>query len=91
MAQVVNQEIQEIDYLDKHWMIQLAKQSRSAEKLVIKNFRPTSTSISFVKAISADNHLFISSWDDDLVLERLDDPTPSALPQPVSLRGLNAA
>ena len=61
----------EVNFQSRYWMIELAKASRRAEKVIVRNFRPTSQNIGFVKAISNENHFFISSWDEDLVMERV--------------------
>ncbi|MBA4150474.1 MAG: hypothetical protein H0X66_20375 [Verrucomicrobia bacterium] len=64
------QQIFEINFTDETWMIQLGKLSLRAEKIVLKNFAATSVSMPYVKAILTQNNLYISSWEDDLVIER---------------------
>ena len=63
--------VAEIDCKGSNWMIELGKLAAKAESIVLKNFKPTSANIGFIKSLSQDNHLFIRSWDDDLVLETL--------------------
>lgn len=49
-------------------MIQLGKVGRTANKIVVHNFKATWSNIAFVKVISSDYQLRIVGWDDDLVL-----------------------
>lgn len=69
MAESINR-IFEINFKDDTWMIQLGKVSRNAEKIVLRNFSPDSASLPFIRRISAEHNLYISSWEEDLVLER---------------------
>ncbi|MFN7137872.1 MAG: hypothetical protein ACK4UN_00880 [Limisphaerales bacterium] len=69
MVTVLNR-IFEINFQDDTWMIQLGKMSKNAECIILRNFAPNAASLPFIKAISSQNQLYISSWEDDLVLRR---------------------
>ena len=60
-----------LNFLEANWMIQLGQAARHAERVVIKNFDANSTSISFVRSITADNSLFVKSCGPDLILEKI--------------------
>lgn len=64
------QRVFEINFADDTWMIQLGKLGLRAEKIVVKNFTPTSVSVPYLKTILTQNNLYISSWEDDLIIER---------------------
>ncbi len=64
------QRVFEINFAENTWMIELGKLSLRAEKIIVKNFTATSVSMPYVKTILTQNNLYISSWDDDLVIER---------------------
>jgi hypothetical protein len=61
----------EISFYSRNWMIDLGRLSRRAKKIIVRNFRPTSQSISFIKTLSNEKKLLVKSCDNDLVLERL--------------------
>ena len=61
----------EIDYVDCRWMIQLAQRSRSAKRIILKNFEASVVSTAFVSRISAEARLEVVSWDNDLVLAKI--------------------
>ena len=63
--------VEEVNGAHSNWMIQLGQCVKKAESVVVKNFKPTSANIGFIKSLSQDYRLFIRSWDDDLVLEKL--------------------
>ncbi len=65
-----NGETCRIRYLDKNWMIQLARASRTADKVIVKKCKATSMTMSFVRTVANDNGLGITTWDEDLVLEK---------------------
>lgn len=64
------QRVFEINVADDRWMIQLGKISLRAEKIVLKNFTATPANMPYIKTILTQNNLYISSWEEDLILER---------------------
>ena len=60
-----------VDGTKRNWMIELAQRVRGAERVIVTKFKPTSVNVGFVKSVCQDNQLFIRSWNDDLILEKL--------------------
>ena len=63
--------VEHVNGAHANWMSQLVQCVKRAESVVVKSFKPTSANIGFIKSLSQDYRLFIRSWNDDLVLEKL--------------------
>lgn len=63
-------ESREVNFFDENWMIKLGQLTTVFDRVVVKNFEPTSISIGFVRAIASDHGLIVRSFDVDLVLEK---------------------
>ena len=55
---------------DENWMIRLARVSREANRIIIQEFQATTLNLGFVRSVALENGFRISSWDEDLVMEK---------------------
>lgn len=53
-----------------NWMVRLGLAARGATKVVVKNFSPTTFSLSFVRSLCSQNDMSATYLDGEVVLER---------------------